>query len=72
MRPMEVPSLSPALYWLCNQHSQERGGQLIFQTKRYQMCDLVKKNISGNGLSSTQERAGWGEGDPFQWLENPR
>lgn len=72
MSPRAISSLSPKPHWLCDRHSRERGGQLIFQTKRYQMCDLVKKNFfSGNGLSSAHRRAEWGRG-LFQWLKNPR
>lgn len=62
MHPVEVPSLSPKLHWLCDQHSRERGGQLIFQTKRYQMCDLVKKNFflatAGALLSGARDGGG--------------
>lgn len=62
MCPMEVPSLSPKLHWLCDQHSQERGGQLIFQTKRYQMCDLVKKKHFWQWLEFCSRELGVGEG----------
>lgn len=45
MSPMEVLSLSPKLYWLFNQQTQEREGSSFFKQNGIRCVIWLKKNI---------------------------
>ena len=76
MSPMEVLSLSPKLYSLFNQQTQEREGSSFFKQNGIRCVIWFKKIYFWQWLELCSRETGEGEvgegPDPFQWLKKPQ